>query len=267
MVLAVGNAFGQTYCTPAVLPYALSMPGISNVTFNTIDNDSPVLEDPGSNYINTGLSTTVARGLTYDFSMTYNVDAAICPDMNLRVWIDFNQNKDFSDAGELVISENDQLPGTYDGEIQIPASALLGATRMRVVSKMTANGGHILPSPCDIPQDPFGYHGGMEDYTLMIAAGTGVEASDAIMHVADIYPNPVTTQSRLTFSLARRENVQIDIFGINGEKAAGLAQGEMAEGLHSLSFAEGGIELAPGIYVLRLMAGREGQSIRFAVTE
>jgi len=82
------------WCVPTtVLPYSIDMPGITHVVFNTIDRISSDLEDyPNNNYTNTGLSTSVVRGMTYSFSMTYTIDPSICPDMNLRVWIDYNHN-------------------------------------------------------------------------------------------------------------------------------------------------------------------------------
>src|SRR3954468_12723408 len=118
------------WCVPTtVSPYSIDMPGITHVVINTIDRTSSDLEDyPNNNYTNTGLTTTLVRGMSYPISITYTIDPQICPDMNLRVWIDYNLNYLFTDAGETALSVNNQLPGTYTGTITIPANAPLGST-------------------------------------------------------------------------------------------------------------------------------------------
>ncbi|MCB0521123.1 MAG: HYR domain-containing protein [Saprospiraceae bacterium] len=83
-----------------------------------------------------------------------------------RIWIDFNRDGDFNDAGEMVLST--LMPKTTDGpptqnitgNISIPTVTLPGATRMRVVMKRGA-----YASPCEnIP------YGEIEDYSVNITA-------------------------------------------------------------------------------------------------
>lgn len=74
-----------------------------------------------------------------------------------RIWIDFNGDQDFTDAGELVYSAIKKKT-TITGSISIPAGLNL-STRMRVAMKRGS-----APAPCEVFAQ-----GEVEDYTLLIA--------------------------------------------------------------------------------------------------
>ncbi len=206
------------WCTPSTLiPYAPSMPGITHVTLNTINRTSaPNEHGNGNNYTNTNLSTTLVPGSAYSISITHNIDASICPDMNLRVWIDYNQDYQLNDVGETVISVDHHPPGTYSGNFTVPLSALPGITRMRITAKMSNLGGHSLPDPCDIPADPLGYHGEMEDYTIQVATASQVQDISSGIHAIRVYPTPVTSDSRVSFYLDQPGHVTIELLNTEG---------------------------------------------------
>jgi hypothetical protein len=90
---------------------------------------------------------------------------------NAAVFIDFNQNGNFSDAGELVYTSgahtsNNTAGLSFTGSIKVPIYAITGPTRMRVVYVEQA----ATPSPCGA----YAY-GETEDYTVFIndpTAGT-----------------------------------------------------------------------------------------------
>ncbi len=90
---------------------------------------------------------------------------------DVRIFIDFNNDGDFVDAGETVFSSNNTV-GTHTGTISIPASPLLPniPLRMRVIAD--ANGGIV--NPCQITGSAgVGIGAGQaEDYTITIAGGT-----------------------------------------------------------------------------------------------
>lgn len=253
--LFIAGSMQAQWCVPTtVTPYNNNMPGISNVTFSTINHNSATLESPTNNYINTGISTTVARGSTYTFKMTFNTDPSIDTHMNLRVWIDYNIDGQLDDPGETVITSNTQNPGTYTGSITIPASATLGTTRMRVTSKMTSAGGHTLPTPCDMPADPLGYHGGMEDYTVVISTSSGVENVNNFFSNAELMPNPSNGNSSLVFTTADASTINATVYSITGEQIIVLAKSEdMPAGSHKLDIQQG--TLTSGIYFVVLQSG------------
>jgi len=126
---------------------------ISNVKFNTINNTTT-----GSvGYVNyTSISTTVNKGSAYNLTLTPGFAGTTYPEY-FRVYIDYNGDLDFVDAGELVYTS----PATttaVTSSITIPTTAITSNVRMRVILKDGA-----ITSPCE----SFTY-GEVEDYTLSI---------------------------------------------------------------------------------------------------
>jgi hypothetical protein len=215
-VLQLNEAQSQ-WCVPTTaVPYSPDMPGITHVKFNTIDRTSADLENMSNSYVNTGLSTDVALGQSYDIDISFTIDAFICPDMNIRVWIDFNHDGQLDDAGETVISANNLLPPLYNGTITIPATAMTGVTRMRVTAKMTPNGGHSLPTPCDNPADVLGYHGEFEDYEVNIINTTGI---NDIGETSAFSVSSSSDRIDFRFSLSGSAKAGLELFNITGQKA------------------------------------------------
>lgn len=127
---------------------------ISNVTFNTINNNSTG-QVSYSNFTN--LSTTVIKGQVLPISVS--ISGAFSSDQ-IAVWIDFNQNGSFSDPGELVF-RSPQGVGPHVGNITIDPNALTGSTRMRVrLYDAAFNPG---AGPCGNTA-----YGEVEDYTVNI---------------------------------------------------------------------------------------------------
>ena len=78
------------------------------------------------------------------------------------VFVDYNQNGLFTDAGEQVWTKATSTAATASGSFTIPSNATLGTTRMRV--SMKYNG---TPTACET----FSY-GQVEDYSVTISGGT-----------------------------------------------------------------------------------------------
>ncbi|MGK0363803.1 MAG: hypothetical protein ACI85O_000856 [Saprospiraceae bacterium] len=74
-----------------------------------------------------------------------------------RVWIDFNQDGDFNDSGELVLQRNS--PYAFNDYFYIPTNVLSGQTRMRVSMKFGS-----YAHPCEVFAE-----GEVEDYTIDIS--------------------------------------------------------------------------------------------------
>jgi len=207
--LASSALFAQ-WCVPTTLiPYSPAMPGITHVIVGSIDRVSSDLENyPNNSYVNTGMSTDLVIGNTYTISITHTIDGTICPDMNLRVWLDYNLDYSFDDAGETVVSVDHHGPGTWTGTFTIPSTVSPETTRMRVTAKMSNLGGHTLPTPCDMPNpDPLGYHGEMEDYTVNLISTTGIPNLQP--NVFSVIPSVITDHATITFPSANVSQVKI----------------------------------------------------------
>ena len=131
---------------------------ISNVTLNTIDNDSAA-GISGTGYSDyTNVTTDLYIGTTYPISITPFWVSTIYNE-GYAVWIDFNQDGDFNDTGEQVFTQSPTQNTPVTGNISIPTDALFGSTRMRVSLKYEG-----VPTPCE----SFDF-GEVEDYTVNIA--------------------------------------------------------------------------------------------------
>ncbi|MBM3435323.1 MAG: hypothetical protein FJY07_03785, partial [Bacteroidetes bacterium] len=128
---------------------------ISQVVFNTINKLSGACNSGGyADY--TSISTNVTAGQSYTLTVTignyYTSD-------DIGVWIDWNQNQVFTDAGENVVCVY-STPSTSNFTITIPANATPGSTRMRIRMKYSG-------SDCGTSCGTTSY-GEVEDYTLIV---------------------------------------------------------------------------------------------------
>ncbi|MFN6378804.1 MAG: GEVED domain-containing protein [Flavobacteriales bacterium] len=165
--------FSTTGCVPS---YCASNGGtadefINTVVLNTINNTS------GNNggYANfTSISTTLNTGTAYTFQGTPGFTSTAYNE-TWRVWIDYNQDLDFDDAGELVYTSAN-TSAAVNGTFTVPSTATLGNTRMRVSMKYNA-----AATPCEVFQ-----YGEVEDYTVSIAQGAscGTPTGLAVSNVA-----------------------------------------------------------------------------------
>src|SRR5690606_647073 len=73
------------------------------------------------------IAGNLTAGETYAFTATGNNNYA---QDQIKVWIDFNSNGSFEDAGELVLTTSGLIP--WNGNITIPGDVESGVTRMRV---------------------------------------------------------------------------------------------------------------------------------------
>ncbi len=107
---------------------------MTNFSFNTIQNLNSGCNNNTGNYIYypattyPAFTTLVQRGGTYAISMQqgggYNE--------GFGVWIDYNRNGDYGDAGEFVYASPSAGQSMFTGNITIPTNTALGRTRLRV---------------------------------------------------------------------------------------------------------------------------------------
>lgn len=152
---------------------------IGKVVFGTINNTST--GTAGYENFTTQIAN-VNKGTPYTITITPKWTSTTYNE-GYAVFIDYNGDGDFTDAGETVFTKTASKTNPVSGSITIPASALTGNTRMRVAMKY--NG---VPTSCET----FSY-GQVEDYTLNIKpAGTVAELVDVnAENAVNVYPNPV----------------------------------------------------------------------------
>jgi serine protease len=143
--------------------------GAGYQSFNAIQNDAPKL------VAGTVIPAVITPGFSGAVSKEY-----------YRIFIDFNQDGDFEDAGELAFDPGYALEGIADGEMLLPDYMLPGLTRMRVMMKYT--------SPNDNPPAAcvsFDY-GQVEDYCVELSldsVSTSIPETVKILKMR-VYPQP-----------------------------------------------------------------------------
>lgn len=147
------------YCDAG--PTTTSNYGITNVTFNTINNTTPINEKYGDY---TDISTRVVPGSSYNLSVKVSTTGLT---HYIKAWIDWNQDGTFNTSTEEVnmgtASGTNVSTSASPKSVTVPAGATLGSTRMRVMTRVTS-----APTSCD----NFSF-GEAEDYTIIVGATPG----------------------------------------------------------------------------------------------
>lgn len=140
---------------------------IFNVTFGTLNNSSTCATTaPGansvsklySNYAGVVSAPVVNPGQLVNWS----VNVGTCNGwygVNLRIYIDWNTDGDFVDAGEMPVNIS-AINGVNSGTMTIPAGATVGTSRMRVIATEGT-----VPGPTGTYT-----WGETEDYCIQVAA-------------------------------------------------------------------------------------------------
>jgi len=124
---------------------------IGRVQIGTLDKSSGA--SPYSDY--TSIVTNMTRGAGLNITLTPTYSGTAYTEY-WAVWIDYNKDGDFVDAGENIFSKSGNT--AVSGSFTVSASALTGYTRMRVTMKFGS-----APTSCGT----FTY-GEVEDYTANI---------------------------------------------------------------------------------------------------
>lgn len=157
--------FPAPYCGP--IQFTNNEEPITLVQFAGINNTSPAPVGGVAHQDFTSITGNVSTGITYPITLKGNTDGDYVT--YLRVFIDWNQDADFVDAGESYdIGTITNSTGTdavvLNGNILVPTTATVGTTRMRVVKKFNA-----YSDPCNTVNTGWGE---AEDYSLAVAAAT-----------------------------------------------------------------------------------------------
>ncbi len=94
--------------------------------------------------------------------------------------------------------------------------------------------------------------------TLSVTPVDSEDDASETFAFSGVDPNPVGPAGRVRFALAAAADVSVAVFDALGRRVAVLAQAPMAAGAHELPFPAA--TLAPGVYVVRIVAGAERAS-------
>lgn len=239
-------------CIPT-FQYGADSNVITQVLFEEITNNSP-FHNPAVTYEDfTSHSTNVRQGNTYEISV--KGPSSTFPS-DVMVYIDFNQNNDFSDAGESfyigrISPANPANAIPITSTISIPATATLGATKMRIIKNTNVpalsnpNAPNSITEPCASLRA-----GQIEDYTVVIQEPLANNKLDA--NLVKIYPNPASSIVKIEIN----SNVKnIELFDITGKKL--LSTSETTININHLN---------TGIYIINIET-TEGEKGSFKIVK
>ncbi len=134
---------------------------ISLVEFGDINNSSSC----GGYEDYTNLSATISTGETIPITVT---NGNSWTGDELGIWIDWNQNEDFSDDAPITVSGG---PDVFTADITAPDNAVGGMTRMRI--RMTYQ---ETPEPCGVTT-----YGEVEDYSVNVISWLSLSQNTGII--------------------------------------------------------------------------------------
>jgi bacillolysin len=214
---------------------------IGKVVFGTINNTSTGT----AGYENfTAQSTNVAKGTAYTVTITPTWTGTVYSE-GYGVWIDYNQNGLFTDAGELVFSQAATKTTPISGSFTIPTTAISGATRMRISMRYNA-----IPTSCG----SFTY-GQVEDYTInvgttAIATLTDIGSSEEFNF--NLYPSPV--EEILNISVAENSKANYKIYNLVGQE---MKSGNLSQNTVNVASFE------KGVYIFEVNDGEKTITKKF----
>lgn len=100
-------------------------------------------------------------------------------------------------------------------------------------------------------------------FTTMIGVSNEAEELPLTFKLNQNYPNPFNPTSTIQFTLPQSGDVRLDVFTITGQLVTTLVNTRMGSGEHSVTFD--GSNLASGVYIYRIMAGKNIQTKRMTL--
>jgi len=208
----------------------------------------------GGYYDGTALSTTLAAGSsqTINFSVGFKGSAYT---EYWKIFIDYNQDGDFADTGETIVSGSSSSSGTLASTFTVPSTAKTGKTRLRVV---------LSDASATTSCGTYSY-GETEDYSISITGGAAlapegiVATTSGLTADADatlsLFPNPASSYLQLELSSgAELQTVQV----LDARGAAATARYDATTKQLDVS------GLAAGLYLVRASDGQHLFVQRFA---
>ena len=218
---------------------------INKVQLNTINKTSG--NNNGYADFTATDATTLTPGSAYTATLTPGFSSGAYSEY-WAVWIDYNKDGDFADAGEAVGSASGS--GAVNISFTVP-SGLSGTTRMRVSMKYGA-----APTACET----FSY-GEVEDYRIQLGASPMPGAITAVVPVT-LYPNPASTEVHVRWSADADGEAVITVTDLAGRKLADVhQQGRTGTNDYLLSLQG----MAAGNYLVNVQAGRQQYHYKLTV--
>jgi hypothetical protein len=246
-----------TYCTSKGT--STSYEYIKQVAIGTISN----LTGSNAGYGNfTNLSTNLAGGTSATIALTPGFMGSAYSEF-WTVYIDYNHNGSFADAGEKVTTG--ASTAAISRTFTVPTTALNGATRMRVQMQY----GAYTTNSCTTYT-----YGEVEDYTVNITGNAQAPAyytEDAVdpeiietTEPFTLFPNPANDNITVRYMSRAEGNVSLQVYSITGQKVLTMAS-SAAEGVNTQDVNT--TILSNGVYIFEVQNHGDIQRQKFTISK
>ncbi len=221
---------------------------IQRVQIGSIDNATGASSGGYGDYTNLSTNLSSSNTITITPAWTGTVYSE-----GYAVFVDWNRDGDFTDAGETVFTRSATTATPITGSFNTPSGASNGPTRMRV--SMKYNG---VPTACESFQ-----YGEVEDYIVNIGSGSSFTSNDGSgLNVSNqdsldsfefsIYPNPVS-RGQLNINV---QGVDADTYTIYNLLGQTVRSGTFNSTLDVSN-------LDAGVYMIEVTVGTTSMNKRF----
>lgn len=200
------------------------------------------------------VTTTLKSGKTYTVGIKPAYNGSVAYNEGARIWIDYNQDGDFLDAGEQIV-EIPTFTSAKNATFTVPSTNFTeGVTRMRVAMKYIGFS-NPLPLPCD------NFSGGeVEDYCIKIEKSSSIATINS--NLVQVFPNPFNNNFtvRNTNKDTNNKFLKLSLLNVNSQiiwqkKVDGLFEevtisdlGPLSNGVYFLK-----IDTENGIFAVKLV--------------
>ncbi|WP_218598192.1 reprolysin-like metallopeptidase [Polaribacter sp. NJDZ03] len=235
------------YCTSTFTDDIDGKEFITNITFNTINNDS------GNAAVNgyedfTAIETNVKRGEAHQISVT--LDTGGFQD-HVYVFVDWNQDFVFDKTTERydLGSESADI-GVKNLMITVPTDAKFGSTTMRVVIEYDDSIGGFGDGSCNA--DHLTEWGETEDYTIVVDNTASIDR--VTFDGFNLFPNPTKGEFTLNLQVVNTDKVSVQLFDVRGRLIDEKTYYNTVTNFSERIFFE---KAATGLYLLKVTNGNK----------
>lgn len=240
------------FSTVALVYCAAASTTAANLFINNVNVSNIVNPSAGAVYsnftTNAALQINMTKGSAYPMTITSNLAAANFA----MVFIDYNKDGVF-DATERVLNFPVTTTTTFTNSFTIPATAMVGTTRMRVILGYAGGSNLGLFAPASWACGTGNFNDGeVEDYSVNIAPDP-LSTTETInpREGVQIYPNPVDDILNIT----KVSNKAVyEIYGVSGQL---INKGSIKNGKVVVS------DLIKGNYIIKITDQEMSSTLKF----
>jgi hypothetical protein len=221
---------------------------VTRIDLNSFTNSTSVTNFFGYQYNNNLPPINLIAGTTNTVSLyTQGLNIHYC-----GVFIDFNQDIDFDDPGELIIYQSTpNIISPASGTFTVPSNASAGMTRMRVIAfeddayTLSPLGQPLYPYSCYTVVAGQWQMGEAEDYDIFITSPLGINSINSSNQndIIKTVPNPCNEYFSIDWNKlipnSSQKGLRVEVYNIIGDKVFESSNIKQNDLIHTAGWSPG----------------------------